>query len=186
MERLPAVFRKEAPESVTDLKTMQEHVAKVVEKVMPSTVCVRVGPAFGSGVIVSKDGFVLTAGHVSGKPGQEVTIIFHDGKTVKGKTLGGNHGIDSGMIKIMAPGEWPYVEMGDSRDVQPGQWCLVCADPGGYKKGRTPPVRLGRVLRTGNARIVTDCVIVGGDSGGRCSICTGGSSASIPASVSRS
>ena len=31
-------------------------------------------------MIVSKDGLVLTAGHVSGKPGQKCTVILHDGK----------------------------------------------------------------------------------------------------------
>ncbi len=69
------------------------------------------------GVIVSKDGYVLTAGHVSGPANRDVAVVFPDGKTVKGKTLGGNHGIDSGMIKITDEGEWPFVEMGKSAGV---------------------------------------------------------------------
>src|ERR1019366_5408007 len=100
-DKLPAAFGKISPESVADLKAIQEHVAKVVEQVSPTVVSVRVGGSFGSGVIVSKDGYVLTAGHVSGAPGRDVVIHFHNKKgTAKGKTLGGNHGIDSGMIKI--------------------------------------------------------------------------------------
>jgi serine protease Do len=165
-EQLPAAFKKGTPESVDDLKAIQEHVDKVVEKIMPAVVSVRIGPAFGSGVIVSKDGYVLTAGHVSGKADRDVTVYFHNGKTAKGKTLGGNHGIDSGMIKITTEGNWPTAEMGDSSDMKTGTWCLVCAHPGGYKSGRTPPVRLGRVLNANASTITTDCVLVGGDSGG--------------------
>src|ERR1019366_7091964 len=117
-DKLPAAFSKASPESVDDLKAIQEHVAKVVEQVSPAVVSVQVGASFGSGVIVSKDGYVLTAGHVSGDPGRDVWIYFHTSKkTSKGITLGGNHGIDSGMIKITdAPPEdgWPVADMGDS------------------------------------------------------------------------
>ena len=75
---------------------------------------VRIGSSQGSGVLVSKDGYVLTAGHVVGKPGQEVSFIFEDGKTVKGKTLGLYKGADAGMMKITDKGEWPFVELGDT------------------------------------------------------------------------
>jgi len=169
-EKLPEVFSKKAPESVDELKAIQDHVAKVVEKVTPTVVCVRIGGSFGSGVIVTKDGYVLTAGHVSGDPGRDVTIYFHDGKTAKGKTLGGNHGIDSGMIKITSKhdGDWPCADMGDSAELKPGAWCMVIAHPGGYKAGRTPPVRLGRILKNESkiATLTTDAILVGGDSGG--------------------
>jgi serine protease Do len=70
------------------------------------------------------------------------------------------------MIKMTTPGEWPFVEMGDSAQLQKGHWCLVIAHHGGFKPGRTPPVRLGRVLNTGATTLTTDAVLVGGDSGG--------------------
>src|SRR5205823_2347272 len=141
---------------------------KLVEKVSPTVVSVRIGASSGSGVIVSKDGYVLTAGHVSGTPNRDVTIYFHGGKTAKGKTLGGNHGIDSGLIKITSDGDWPCAEMGDSAAVNKGDWCMVVAHPGGFKPGRTPPLRLGRMLKNDidKATLTTDCVLVGGDSGG--------------------
>ena len=171
-ERLPAAFSKTSPESVADLKAIQEHVAKVVDQVSPAVVSVRVGASYGSGVIVSKDGYVLTAGHVSGEPGRKVVIHFYNKKeTAKGITLGGNHGIDSGMIKITdAPpeGGWPVADMGDSAAMKNGNWCLVIAHPGGFKVGRSPPVRLGRLLKNDvdKVTLTTDCIIVGGDSGG--------------------
>jgi serine protease Do len=49
-------------------------------------------------------------------------------------------------------------------------WCLVTGHPGGFKVGRSPVLRVGRVLeindRTAAAYVRTDCTLVGGDSGG--------------------
>jgi serine protease Do len=163
---LPASFGKAIPENVADLKAMQDHVDRLVEKVLPTVVSVRIGASFGSGVIVSPDGYILTAGHVSGKPDREVVVYFHDGKTAAGKTLGGDHGIDSGLIKITKPGTYAYAEMGDSAQLRSGHWCMVIAHPGGYKPGRAPVVRLGRMLKTNSTALTTDCALVGGDSGG--------------------
>jgi serine protease Do len=157
---------KPAPDSVEDLKAIQKQVKKTLEKVMPSVVGVRVGNSSGSGVIVTKDGYVLTAGHVSGPPNREVVIVFADGKTVKAKSLGGNHGVDSGLIKISEEGDWPTAEMGNSADLRKGQWCITIGHPGGPRKERTPPVRLGRILEMNDKLIRTDCTLVGGDSGG--------------------
>src|SRR4051794_11475230 len=62
---------KPAPETLDDLKAIQKQLQVVLEKVVPATVGVQVGGASGSGVIVTEDGYVLTAGHVSGKPDQD-------------------------------------------------------------------------------------------------------------------
>jgi len=59
--------------------------------------------------------------------------------------------------------------MGKSGDLKAGDWCLWRSPPGGRQAGRTPVVRLGRLLseNKGPARILrTDCTLVGGDSGG--------------------
>jgi serine protease Do len=117
-------------------------------------------------VIINRQGHILTAGHVSGKPGQEVTIILQDGRKVRGKTLGCNQDIDSGLIKITEPGRWPYLTMGDSAKLKKGQWCLAVGHPGGYKVGRSAVVRVGRVLENHKGFVQTDCALVGGDSGG--------------------
>jgi serine protease Do len=163
---IEAIFAGTAPKNVADLKAMEEHVRQLSEKVAKCTVGVRVGSAQGSGVIINKEGHVLTAGHVVGKPDRKVDFILPDGKIVKGKTLGVNRGIDSGMMKITDKGEWPFLEMGDSSELKPGQWVLATGHPGGYKPGRTPVVRLGRVLANRDTVVVTDCTLVGGDSGG--------------------
>jgi serine protease Do len=163
---LPSVFDKETPETIQDLRAIQSHVRELCKKIIPCTVGIRIGPSQGSGVIIDKEGHVLTAGHVSGAPGQIVVLILHDGREVKGKTLGANKDIDSGMIQITDKGPFPFVDMGNSGGVKKGQWCIVLGHPAGYKTGRPPVVRLGRILDHGNRLIRTDCTLLGGDSGG--------------------
>ena len=165
-DKIPAVFLKPAPEGVEDLKAMQKHVKKMLEKVMPATVGLVVGAGSGSGVIISEDGYILTAGHVSGTPDRNCTVIMPDGKRLKGKTLGYNKGIDSGLVKITDKGKYPFVGLGESGKLQPGQWCLTLGHPGGFRAGRTPVLRLGRVITSNKNLIRTDCALVGGDSGG--------------------
>ncbi len=138
----------------------------MLDRVLPATVGIRVGPAQGSGVIVSEDGFVLTAGHVISKPGQDATLILSDGRTVRGKTLGIYTTLDAGLMKITDQGRWPAAERGASLDVRVGTWCVAVGHPLGYQDGRPPVVRVGRVLHVQNGQIQTDCPLVAGDSGG--------------------
>jgi serine protease Do len=169
-EPLPAVLEKLAPVGAEDLKTMQMHVKKVLQKVMPATVGIRLGMSAGSGVIIDGEGHVLTAGHVSGAPNRSCTVILPNGKELKARTLGQNTALDSGMIKILDKPEkgksWYHVEMGNSSKLKAGQWCLAIGQPGGFRPGRTPVVRLGRVLTAGTNVVRSDCTLVGGDSGG--------------------
>lgn len=156
-----------APESVEELRALQDKVRAVVKKVSAATVGIRIGASSGSGVIVSEDGYVLTAGHVAGEPDKPCTLLLSDGSTVRAKTLGVNRGIDSGMIKISEEGKkWAFAEMGESKSLQKGQWVVSIGHPGGYQPGRDPVVRLGRVLNQNDFLIQTDCTLVGGDSGG--------------------
>src|SRR3954463_15875747 len=61
--RLDKIFSGSAPESVADLKAMQLHVQGITDKLIAATVGVQVGGAWGSGVIITKEGTVLTAAH---------------------------------------------------------------------------------------------------------------------------
>ena len=161
-----AALEKEAPENLEDLRAIQRQVKAVLKKVVPCTVGLQVGGASGSGVIIDKEGHILTAGHVSSTPDRTVTIIMPDGKKLKGKSLGRNKGIDSGLIKITDKGAWPHVEMGKSATLKRGQWVIAVGHPGGFRPGRSPVVRLGRIQVANDSFIRTDCTLVGGDSGG--------------------
>jgi len=163
---LPDVFAKSQPKTVDDLRAIQNHVRQLVTELRDSVVAVRVGQSQGSGVIVNKQGVVITAGHVIEKPNQPAAVVLQDGRVVKAVTLGINHGIDSGMLKITEPGDWPHAQMAPAGTLRVGRWCLSIGHPGGFIQGRLPVVRLGRILFHNQKVICTDCVLVGGDSGG--------------------
>ena len=164
------VTRTSVPQTIEDLKALQTTVKAVVEKCSSATVGVIIGMGAGSGVIISEDGLVLTAAHVSGEPGRSCTIILPNGKRVKGKTLGTNEKLDSGMIQITDEGpndgKWPYLKLGKSAGLKEGQWVVSLGHPGGWRRDRPPVARLGQIRDTQKDLIRSNCTLVGGDSGG--------------------
>lgn len=164
--QLKRVFAGGTPSSVAELRGMQSHVQKLTEQLMKCTVGVQVGAAQGSGVIISKDGYVLTAAHVAGQPNKDVLFLFPDGRTLRGKTLGLDRSMDAGLMKITEGTDFPFIEMGASEGLKVGQWCLATGHPGGYQPDRKPVLRLGRIVFLDNIAVTTDCTLVGGDSGG--------------------
>jgi serine protease Do len=167
---LPAAFSKPAPASLADLRAMQERVAAVVSQVSPAVVAVELandeGIASGSGVVISSDGLVLTAGHVGDKSGRHVTFTFPDGRTATGKTLGVDDDADTGLMRITDPGPWPHASVGDLKNARLGDWALALGHPGGYDAKRSLVARLGRIIRLMPGVVQTDCTIYPGDSGG--------------------
>ena len=162
-------WEKEAPETVADLLAIQKQVQKVLPKCMAATVTLQMGGSSGSGVLVSKKGLVLTAGHVSGKPGRAVKIILADGRELKGKALGMNGKTDSGLVQITdPPKDLPVIEYDKSKEELPGigQWCIAVGNPGGLDKDRGAVVRVGRIISATKDTLRTDCMLLGGDSGG--------------------
>ncbi len=186
--------RTSSPDSVEELKALQDRVKTIVAQVTPSTVGLEIPDGrhigFGSGVIVSDDGLVLTAAHVvltrTWKTASTVRVVLPDGTKVAAKSLGVNIAADSGMVKITdkppknatwlgaKDGKWPAVALGKSDALRSGQWLVAMGHPGGPKQDRRPPVRVGRYDLTVRERLVrdlapflrTDCTLVGGDSGG--------------------
>jgi serine protease Do len=163
---LDRLIQGSQPVGLDDLRVMQDHVRKLTDQLMKYTVGVQVGQAQGSGVIISKDGYVLTAAHVAGRAKRDVAFIMHDGRVLKGKTLGLNRTLDAGLMKINSSEEFPFAEMGQSDALRDNQWCLATGHPGGYQDDRKAVLRLGRVLVNDKTTITTDCTLVGGDSGG--------------------
>ena len=166
-ERLQNIFSGvDIPKTVDDLRAMQEQFSRIAERVKLATVGVDCGGAQGSGVVISRDGLVLTAAHVIGEPGKDATIRLADGTTVEAKTKGLFHSKDSGLIKIVVPGNYNYLDMGESGTLNLGTWVMAVGHPGGYEATRGMVVRVGRVLTLTSRVIRTDCTLVGGDSGG--------------------
>ena len=165
-EELAAAFAKTVPTSIADLRSMEERIKALVRQVSPSVVAVEVGFGTGSGVVISAEGLVLTAGHVCGRPNRTVHFTFDDGRTATGRTLGVNLDNDTGLMQIMDPGPWPHSALGDLGQSHIGDWVLALGHPGGFDLRRSLVIRLGRILRLGEDALQTDCTISPGDSGG--------------------
>jgi serine protease Do len=165
-QELPAAFSKPVPTSLADLRAIEQQVKKLVPQVSPAVVAVEVGYGSGSGVVISADGLVLSAGHVCGRPHRDVLFTFPDGKTARGKTMGVDREADTGLMRITDPGPWPYVAVGDLEDARLGDWVLALGHPGGFDLKRSLVVRLGRIIRAAPGIVQTDCTIYPGDSGG--------------------
>lgn len=164
------LFNGSTPGSLEQLRLMESQVRKVSEQVFAATVNIQMGDSQGTGVIVTSDGYVLTAAHVIGRPGNTAQVILSDGTRLKATALGVNREVDSGMLKINLPeGEtrnFPYVELGESTPLPEAAWVIAVGHPGGLDPKRGMVVRVGRVLGGNQKMMRTDCALVGGDSGG--------------------
>jgi serine protease Do len=145
---------------------MERHVKALVARVSPAVVAVEIGTGSGSGVVISADGLVLTAGHVCGEPDRDALFTFPDGKHARGKTLGRETESDTGLMRITDAGPWPHAAVGDLALTRVGDWVLAMGHPGGFDVRRSLVVRLGRIIRFGEGSVQTDCTISPGDSGG--------------------
>ncbi len=159
-------FGNGSPRTIEQLRQMQEQFHQLADDVADATVNVQVGMSQGSGVIVTRDGYVMTAAHVIGGAGQNAIITLQDGTRLTGKTLGLNRTIDSGLLKITEDGKYPYLNPGESESLKTGQWVMAIGHPGGWDADRGLVFRIGRVLTANDNLIRTDCAVVGGDSGG--------------------
>jgi serine protease Do len=170
-EAAPAATERHAapgldrPQDERDLIAIQAQLLKVLDRAKAATVGVE-SDGSGSGVIITKDGYVLTAAHVSGEPGASLFIVLPDGRRVKAKSLGNKTFADAGLIKILEGGEYPTAEMAESGESQPGDWCFALGHPSGFDEDRGAVLRVGRIIRRRTETIQSDCKLLGGDSGG--------------------
>tara|TARA_B100000674_G_scaffold52603_3_gene36411 strand:+ start:8328 stop:9278 length:951 start_codon:yes stop_codon:yes gene_type:complete len=159
-------WEKKVPESKQDLLSIQAKLQATLKNAKQAVVAIQSGGGSGSGVIVSREGLVLTAGHISGRPGRSVKIVLPDGRRVDAVTMGGSEISDSGMCKIKQDGEWPFAPMAAKGKSQVGDWCFALGHPGGFMAKRGMVTRIGRVIDKQYATLRTDCRLLGGDSGG--------------------
>lgn len=155
-------------QTLEELKKVQGQIQAVVKNVQPATVAListKTG-ASGSGVIVNKEGLILTAAHVV-QGNNEMSVIFPDGKAFIAKVLGANRTKDVSMLQLVKKMDWPFAEIGDSDALPIGSHVIALGHAGGYDTRRPAPVRFGRLLsKNRNGFITTDSVLIGGDSGG--------------------
>jgi S1-C subfamily serine protease len=132
----------------------------------------RIERGTGSGFIISNDGQILTNAHVV-NGADTVEVILKDGRTIDGTVLGEDPVTDVAVVKIEAT-NLPTVKLGDSNELQPGEWAIAIGNPLGLDN----TVTAGIISATGRSSsevgvpdkrvgfIQTDAAINPGNSGG--------------------
>jgi serine protease Do len=125
--------------------------------------------SLGSGVIVSRDGYILTNYHVV-KDADEIKVRLSDKREFKGKVIGADSKTDLAVVKI-ASDSLPVLKLGDADKLRVGETVIAIGNPFGLNQ----TVTSGIVSATGRANIgiadyedfiQTDAAINPGNSGG--------------------
>ena len=85
------------------------------------------GMVTGSGVVVSSDGYIVTNNHVIEQAGK-IEVTLSDRQTYTAKIVGRDPETDLALLKIDAT-NLPYMEYGNSDNVEVGQWVLAVGNP---------------------------------------------------------
>jgi len=85
------------------------------------------GQASGSGVIISKDGYIVTNNHVV-QDADEVEVVMTDKRSFKAKVIGTDPLTDLAVVKIEA-NNLPSITLGDSDGLKLGEWVLAVGYP---------------------------------------------------------
>ncbi len=104
----------------TNQQAREELARKSIEQVRPALVTLQLaGGSVAGGVILNKQGEILTAGHYLRAPNQDVAVRLADGKTVQARSLGISRELDLGLVKISEMGKWPAAAITGKKEVDP-------------------------------------------------------------------
>lgn len=128
--------------------------------------------ALGSGVVVSKEGYILTNNHVV-TGADKITVTMLDEKKYTAKIIGRDEATDLAVIKIESKDlkNLNYVEWGDSDSLRVGEWVVAIGNPFGLDHTVTTGIVSakgihGRGLNQYENFIQVDAAINPGNSGG--------------------
>lgn len=125
--------------------------------------------SLGSGIIVGKDGIIVTNNHVV-ENADEIKVLLKSGKEYQGTIVGRDPNTDIALIKIEPDEPLTAAELGDSDALEVGEWVLALGSPFGYEQTLTAGIisAKGRAIGFGpyNDFLQTDAAINPGNSGG--------------------
>lgn len=129
----------------------------------------RVG--FGSGVIISKDGYIVTNNHVI-EGADEITVKLNDHREFIGRVIGTDPSTDLALVKVEAKDDLPTIPVGNSEDIKVGEWVLAVGNPFNLTSTVTAGIVSAKARSLGvynggiESFIQTDAAINQGNSGG--------------------
>lgn len=129
----------------------------------------RVG--FGSGVIISADGYIVTNNHVI-EGADEISVKLNDSREFVGRIIGTDPNTDLALVKIEAEDELPTIPVGDSDALKVGEWVLAVGNPFNLNSTVTAGIVSAKARSLGvynngiESFIQTDAAINQGNSGG--------------------
>jgi S1-C subfamily serine protease len=125
----------------------------------------------GSGFVFSSDGLIFTNEHVIARPGK-IKVTLLDGSEQEAAIVGRDADSDIAILKIYSNG-YSVAKLGDSQDLQIGQFLIAIGNPLGYQHSVSTGVLsgVGRSLRTSGGQVIenvlqTDAPLNPGNSGG--------------------
>jgi putative serine protease PepD len=168
----------------SSLGSFEKDIVNVVKKTMPAVVNIStitlvedfffgVYPqsGIGSGFIIDPKGYILTNYHVV-EGARKIDVTLSEGKKYTGKIVGYDKRSDLAVIKIDAE-NLPYLPLGDSDKLEPGQFAIAIGNPYGLNRTVTLGIvsALNRTIIEPNGvrlenLIQTDAAINPGNSGG--------------------
>lgn len=123
---------------------------------------------FGSGVIISKDGYIVTNNHVI-DGADEISVKLHDSREMKGRVVGTDPTSDLALVKIEGD-DFPAIPIGSSDALKVGEWVLAVGNPFTLGSTVTAGVVSAKARGLGanqvESFIQTDAAINQGNSGG--------------------
>ena len=127
---------------------------------------------YGSGVILTKDGYIVTNNHVIDNA-DEIQVTLNDNRVFNATLIGADANTDLALIKIEGD-DFPVVPMGNSDDLKLGEWVLAVGNPFNLTSSVTAGVVSAKSRKIGiyeggesiESFIQTDAAINMGNSGG--------------------
>lgn len=128
--------------------------------------------ASGSGVIISRDGYIVTNHHVVAD-GNKISVSFSDNREIKAILIGSDPSTDLALLKVEAS-NLPFLSFGNSDSVRVGEWVLAVGNPFDLESTVTAGIvsAKGRSIDVLDAQdkiesfIQTDAAVNPGNSGG--------------------
>src|SRR4051812_3710787 len=143
-----------APSDVAELKALEARACDAIRKALPAVVAVNVprpttaatrpgahSEGGASGVLIRRDGLILSqrhVSHVSRQPGKKETdlaagdridVALQDGRRLKAELLSSDPTRDLSLLRLVDPGDYPHLDLAKSHSVAPGDRVIKLGHP---------------------------------------------------------